>query len=99
MMIYEMLTFCVFFFFFLFFFYYYLCNRTIIVFYTTFYNNIRFGSGKFMAPKYAIATGKEECDVCKHMMNAKRGEKEVDFESGGEAAGGEAAIPAGVPKG
>ena len=51
-----------------------------------------------MAPKYAIATGKEECDVCKHMMTSKRAEKEVDFEAGGEA-GGEAAIPVGVPKG
>ena len=59
----------------------------------------RFGSGKFMAPKYAIATGKEECDVCKHMITSKRDEKSVNFASGGEAAGGEAAIPAGVPKG
>jgi hypothetical protein len=59
----------------------------------------RFGSGKFMAPKYAIATGKEECDVCKHMITAKRSENNVDFAAGGEAAGGEAAIPAGVPKG
>ena len=45
-----------------------------------------------MAPKYAIATGKEECDVCKHMMKAKRGAAAVDFQvAGGEAAGGEAA--------
>ena len=52
-----------------------------------------------MAPKYAIATGKEECDVCKHMMKAKRSATQVDFAAGGEAAGGEAAIPVGVPKG
>merc|ERR1711968_396946 len=27
-----------------------------------------FGSGIYVAPKFAIATGKEECDVCKAMI-------------------------------
>ena len=31
-----------------------------------------FGTGKFTSPAYAVATGKEECDVCKSMIAAKR---------------------------
>jgi hypothetical protein len=31
-----------------------------------------FGTGKFVSPAYSVATGKEECDVCKSMIAAKR---------------------------
>ncbi len=65
----------------------------------------RFGTGKFTAPKYAIATGKEECDVCKFMIEEKRGTTsnggtgDVDTR---EAEGAEAAVKPeykGLPKG
>ena len=36
-----------------------------------------FGSGIYVAPKFAIATGKEECDVCKAMIH------DATAESGG----------------
>ena len=31
-----------------------------------------FGTGKFVAPQYSVATGAEECDVCKAMIQSKR---------------------------
>ena len=37
-----------------------------------------FGTGKFTSPAYAVATGKEECDVCKSMIAAKRKVGTVD---------------------
>jgi len=65
-----------------------------------------FGTGQFKAPKYAIATGKEECDVCKFMIETKR-MKEKNGGSGDVAfreaeAGAEAAIAPqykGLPRG
>ena len=36
------------------------------------------GSGKFVAPAYAVATGKEECDVCKSMIKSKRSVTDVE---------------------
>ena len=38
-----------------------------------------FGTGKFTSPAYAVATGKEECDVCKSMISAKRKEGKVGY--------------------
>ena len=37
-----------------------------------------FGSGKFTAPAYSVATGQEECDVCKSMIKAKRSVTDVE---------------------
>ena len=31
-----------------------------------------FGTGKFVAPQYSVATGAEECAVCKAMIHSKR---------------------------
>ena len=31
-----------------------------------------FGTGKFTSPAYSVATGEQECDVCKAMIKAKR---------------------------
>lgn len=31
-----------------------------------------FGTGKFVAPQYSVATGAEECSVCKAMISQKR---------------------------
>ena len=42
-----------------------------------------FGTGKYVAPKFAISTGKEECDVCKKMIAAGVGPGVG--KSGGEA--------------
>lgn len=33
-----------------------------------------FGTGKFTSPAYSVATGEQECDVCKAMIKAKRSE-------------------------
>ena len=30
-----------------------------------------FGTGKYIAPKFSIATGKEECDVCKEVSKSE----------------------------
>jgi len=46
-----------------------------------------FGQGKYVAPIYDVATGKEECDVCQLMIDAGRVGVEV-------MAGGEVAIKA-----
>ena len=43
-----------------------------------------FGTGRYVAPKYAISTGKEECDVCKKMIAAGVGPGVG--KSGGEAS-------------
>jgi len=43
-----------------------------------------FGSGKYTAPTYDIATGKEECDVCKFMIEA--GAETVEKAAGESAA-------------
>ena len=37
-----------------------------------------FGTGKFTSPAYSVATGEQECDVCKAMIKAKRSEGKVD---------------------
>lgn len=42
-----------------------------------------FGQGKYQAPTYEIATGKEECDVCEAMIAAG---KDTVEKSGGEGA-------------
>lgn len=64
-----------------------------------------FGTGLFKAPKYAIATGKEECDVCKFMIETKRkkdkngGSGSVEYRES-EAAGAEVAAQyIGLPRG
>lgn len=46
-----------------------------------------FGTGKYVAPGYSIATGKEECEVCKKMIAAGAG-------PGVGKAGGEAGADA-----
>ena len=46
-----------------------------------------FGTGKYVAPRFSIATGKEECDVCKKMISAGAG-------PGVGKAGGEASANA-----
>ena len=37
-----------------------------------------FGTGKFTSPAYSVATGEQECDVCKAMIKAKRSEGKAD---------------------
>merc|ERR1712023_416923 len=54
-----------------------------------------FGTGKFTAPKYAVSSGKDECDVCKHMLNA--GMQSVSAPAASEAAGGEAGSESASP--
>jgi len=50
-----------------------------------------FGQGKYIAPAYEIATGKEECDVCQMMIaEDKKQEDGVEKGSEGAEAGGEA---------
>jgi hypothetical protein len=45
-----------------------------------------FGSGKYVAPTYDIATGKEECDVCKFMIS--EGAEKVEKAAGEGAEAG-----------
>ena len=33
-------------------------------------NTFRFGQGKYISPQYSMATGVQECDVCKKMISA-----------------------------
>lgn len=54
-----------------------------------------FGSGEYLAPKFAIATGKEECDVCYAMLDDAMGETGVTLSPQLAGAEGAAAEPQG----
>lgn len=54
-----------------------------------------FGSGQYLAPQFAIATGKEECDVCYAMLEDADGEKGVTLSPQLAGAEGAAAEPQG----
>jgi hypothetical protein len=49
-----------------------------------------FGTGKFKAPAYSIATGKQECDLCKKMISNKPAD---GAKPGGEAGSEGGASP------